>query len=154
MRALSQQWSQLFFSWWTMPSLDRNPVYKCTLRRWRMAGRGGAVMALVGSECRVQEDSSCSPWAFMDSPVCGARCGGYAWTARGPCWVCGMEEVSLAQLPQPHAGLPRHVAKPLARGASCCKGLVTLPVSEAAEQCWWLAQAWDLPRSLVLSSLG
>lgn len=43
-----------------------------------MAGRGGAAMALVGSECRTLEDSSRSPRAFTDSPVCGARRGGYA----------------------------------------------------------------------------
>lgn len=43
---------------------------------------------------------------------------------------------------------PWHVVPPAANG----QGWWHSPVPEGAEQCWWLAQAWDLPRSLLLSA--
>lgn len=52
-----------------MPSLDRNPVRKCTLRRWRTAGRGGAaVLSWLTVGCIAVEDSRRSPRVSQTRP--------------------------------------------------------------------------------------
>lgn len=74
---------------------------------------------LVGSGMHCGGGWQTQSTSATDSPVCCVRRGGYVQTTHGLCWVCGVEEASLAWSLWPRTWLPGRAEQPLARDASC-----------------------------------